>query len=536
MCRILGSRAYLPVVAMAGFLSLGLAPAFSQDPSPPQAGTVADCCGCAPFDFKNVPPVWPMPRPGDFPNPPKGPGYYSFLDWLNDDWRGSPPKYGYPAWPLMPASFFNADFRYLDDPNNKDHDFFDPLKRVRLGDNWLFSTGGQLWNRYMNEDNSRLTQADNVYNLFRVRAYGDLWYQDKFRVYAEFISAHQNGEDLTPLPIDVNRADIQNLFIDVKVGEIDGKPVYVRVGRQELLLGSQRLISTLDWANTRRTFDGVSAFYQGEKWDFNLFWLQFVVPSAAKLDSVDNNQNFAGAWFTYHPDKNSALDLYYLFLDNTNTIIQQGIVRGPFNVHTLGTRYSGDKDNFLWDVELALQLGERGDEDIVAGMASIGGGYHFANVPLNPTFWVYYDYASGDHNPNHGDYNTFNQLYPFGHYYFGWADLVGRQNINDLNSHLFLYPSNWVTLWLQYHHFWLADSHDALYNTAGNAYRRSPTGAAGTDVGDEMDVVLNFHLSKHSDICVGYCKLFGGEFLEKTAAANRAVDSDLFFLMYNYRW
>jgi hypothetical protein len=536
MCRILGSRAYLPVVVVAGFLSLGLAPAFSQDPSSPQAGTVGDCYGCAPFDFKNVPPVWPMPRPGDFPNPPKGPGYYSFLDLVTDNWREAPPKYGYPAFALMPPSFFNADFRYLDNPDNKDHDFFDPIKRVRLGDNWLFSTGGQLWNRYMNEDNSRLTQADNVYNLFRVRAYGDLWYQDKFRVYAEFISAHQNGEDLPPLPIDVNRADIQNLFIDLKVGEIDGKPVYVRVGRQELLLGSQRLISTLDWANTRRTFDGVSAFYQGEKWDFDLFWLQFVVPSAAKLDSVDNNQNFAGFWFTYHPDKNSALDLYYLFLDNTNTIVQQGIVRGPYNVHTLGTRYSGDKNDFLWDVELALQLGERGDEDIVAGMASVGAGYHFEKMALDPTFWVYYDYASGDHNPNHGDFNTFNQLYPFGHYYLGWADLVGRQNINDLNSHLFLYPTNWVTVWLQYHHFWLADSHDALYNTAGNAYRRSPTGAAGTDVGDEVDAVLNFHLSKHSDICVGYCKLFGGEFLEKTAAANRAANADLLFLMYNYRW
>jgi hypothetical protein len=42
----------------------------------------------------------------------------------------------------------------------------------------------------------------------------------------------------------------------VKVATFKEAPAYVRVGRQELLYGSQRLISTLDWANTRRTFQG----------------------------------------------------------------------------------------------------------------------------------------------------------------------------------------------------------------------------------------------------------------------------------------
>jgi hypothetical protein len=438
----------------------------------------------------------------------------------------------------MPGTFFdNADFRYLDDPKNTETDFFDPLKRVRIGDDWLFSTGGMTWNRYMNEYNSRLTERDNVYNLTRVRAYGDLWYRDQFRLYAEFIGAYSNFQDLPSTPLDVNRADFLNLFLDLKVAEVGGKPAYVRVGRQELLFGSQRLLSTLDWANTRRTYQGVRGFRQGEKVDVDLFWVKPVIPNPGQLDSVDDEQNLAGVWTTTKLSKSQALDLYYLYLDNGNRVTQQGIERAPFVLNTIGGRYVGDADGrFLWDVEGGVQLGSRGPENVVAGFATAGLGYHAKDVPLRPTFWTYYDYASGDDNPNQGTFHTFNQLFPFGHYYLGWADLVGRQNIHDVNLHLFLYPTKWMTVWFQYHRFWLAAPRDALYNAAGVAYRRDPTGQAGTDVGREFDVVLNFHLSKHADILTGYSQLFGGDFLRRTAGPNAAVDASVFFVQLSYRW
>jgi hypothetical protein len=478
-----------------------------------------------------------MPRPGFFPNAPKGCGYYSLHDHLTGQSREAAPQSGYPASAAMPFSFFNADFRYLDDPKTTGLDYSDALKRIRLGDDWMFSTGGQVWSRYMNLDNARLTQADDVHTLFRARAYGDLWYRDQFRLFGEFITAQSFWYDLNPQAIDRDRADFLNLFVDVKVAESCGKAWYLRVGRQELLLGSQRLVSPLDWANTRRTFQGVSLWHQGETWDTTLFWVQPILQNPGEVNSVDNNQNFAGAWFTYKPEKGRLVDLYYLFLDNTNNLTQQGIERAPFHVHTLGSRYMGDKDHFLWDLEAAVQLGERGEQSILAGMLTAGAGYHFENAPLNPTFWLYYDFASGDGSPNAGDrYSTFNQLFPFGHYYMGWIDLVARQNIHDVNAHLYLYPTPWMMVWFQYHHFRLAESRDALYNAAGAAYRRDPTGAAGTDVGNEIDLVINFHLTKHSDLMLGYSKLWGGGFLDATSGPNAAKDADQLFAIYSYRW
>ena len=94
-----------------------------------------------------------------------------------------------------------------------------------------------------------------------------LWYRDQFRVYLEFLYADGGGQDLSTLPIDVNRSDVLNLFVDVKAGDVDGRPVYIRAGRQELLYVSERLIPPLDWANTRRTHQGVKTFDQGDAID-----------------------------------------------------------------------------------------------------------------------------------------------------------------------------------------------------------------------------------------------------------------------------
>ena len=351
--------------------------------------------------------------------------------------------------------------------------------------------------------------------------------------YGEYLWADTFSEDLAPLPVDVNRGDILNLFVDLKVLEYDDRPVYVRLGRQELLLGSQRQLATLEWSNTRRTFEGVRAFRKGDKWDVDAFWTQFVPPSAADFDRADNDQVFAGMWLTHRPVAGQTWDFNYLFYNNDHSVTQSGIARAPLEAHTLSTRYAGDHNSFLWDVEGALQLGHNSGADLVAGMVTAGGGYNFKDHPMTPTWWVFYDWASGDSAPGSGTSTTYNQLFPFGHFFLGWADLVGRQNIHDANTHLFFHPAPWITVWLQYHHFWLDQSTDALYNIAGAAYRRDPTGAAGHNVGDEFDLVLNFHLNRNANLMVSYAKLWGGGFLEGTAGA---TDAEVFWLMLQQRF
>lgn len=496
------------------------------------------CCRGRRVDWGTIPrAVRPMPRPGNFWIFPAEPGFYSLWDVWTCQWREKPPPSGYPPFALMPASFFDADWRFVEGIPPAERSLVESLKRVHFGPCLMFATGGQAWSRYMHETNSRLLEANNDYLLARTRVWGDLWYTDMARLYGEYIWADSFAEDLVPLPIDVNRGDILNLFVDVKAGELAEKPVYVRFGRQELLLGSQRLVSTLDWANTRRTFEGVRVFRQGEKWDVDLFWTQLVPPRPNEFDRADHKRDFAGAWVTYRPRAGHFVDLYYLYANHNRNVFEQNLAVAPFDTNTFGTRYAGDRNNWLWDFETAIQFGRRGGQDLLAGAATAGAGYRFAELPARPTAWLYYDWASGDATPGVGGRSsTFNQLYPFGHYYLGWIDLVGRQNIHDLNAHMLFFPANWVTLWLQYHHFWLHHRRDALYNAGGVAIRRDPTGAAGNNVGDEIDVVLNVRLARYTDMMIGYSRLFGGSFLERTATPLLAADSDLTYLMFVQRW
>jgi len=494
--------------------------------------------------MKEVPPARPMPPLGDFPRPPSGPGYYSLMDALTGTRRQEPPKYPFRAYALAPPSMFDVDFRYLDDPANTQVSLSDPLKRIRLGEDWLFSTGGQVWWRHQTEVSSRLTGTNNTFDLLRTSIYADLWYRDRLRAFVQFSDARVFGEDLPRGPLDEDHHDFQNLFVDLKLGRLQEKNVYLRVGRQELLYGSQRLISTLDWANVRRSFQGVKAFRTGEKLDVDLFWVQPVNSLNAHANSIDadhrsdwnwsdTDQNLFGLWTTYRPQKNHFIDGYYLMLDNDNRKSALGIERMPFTIHTLGSRYYGDFNQFLWDVEVMFQTGNQDGNTIIAGSSSVGVGYHFKDLPMNPTLWAYYDFASGDDDPDSGSRTTFNQMFPFGHFYQGWSDVSGRQNIHDIGAYVGFWPTKWLVARLQYHHLMLHSTDDALYNIVGVPYRRDATGDAGRNVGDEVSFILNVHVSSYSDLLAGYAHLFPGRFIRRTGSSDQV---GMFYLIHNLHW
>ena len=486
--------------------------------------------------WTRVPNVQPFPPLGNTIIPPRGRGYYTLWELLSGDRREKPPTFAYPRFGIIPFSFYNADWRYLDTADSSDRDFFDFLKRIRIGDNFMFTTGGEWRSRYVNEVDSRLSGIDNTYYLTRTRVYADFWFRDLFRIYGEFINAQSFDQDLPPQPIDQYNPNFLNLFADARLAWIYDQPLWLRGGRQELLYGSERLISPLDWANTRRTFQGAKLFWQNEKFSLDGFVVQPVVPSANSFASVNWQQVFSGVWGTYRPIKGEIIDLYYLDLqDSTLMYSGQGGVKGAQNVSTVGSRWYGNKNDWLWDAEGMIQFGRYSNQGIMANAYTMGGGHFFSKWFLNPSIWVYYDHASGQPGPpgTTGVHQTFNQLFPFGHYYFGMMDLVGRQNINDFHADLAFYPVKWWTVWAQYHVLRLDSPFDALYNSAGVATLSDPTGKAGVNVGEILTIINNFTLDLHQNVFVQYSHLYAGDFIHR---AGNGRSPDELYVMYSYRW
>jgi hypothetical protein len=490
------------------------------------------------FDRSKVPPVTPMPRPGLFMLPPTGPGYFSFWDLMTGKKSEKPPVAPYAPFALLPTSASDIDFRYLDTPGHE-KDVFDPLKRIQLGSDWLLSFGGNFWYRYTHETDSRLNSADinNDFHMLRTRFHADLWYRDRVRLFAEFLDARAFGSELPPLITDRNHADLLNLFTDIKVANANNGPVYIRVGRQELLYGSQRLISTLDWVNTRRTFQGVKAFWRTAEWDVDAFWVRPMIIEKGNVDNWDTQQNFFGLWATNKPKPGHLIDLYFLSLENERNlsaanVLAGNILQGNSHVHTMGGRLAGNFDNFLYELEGMYQFGRRSNMDVSAFAVATGVGYRLP-LPMNPQGWIRYDFASGDSRHTDGRSNTFNQLFPFGHYYMGFLDRIGRQNVHDINAQFTLHPMPWITFITQYHRFYLANNRDYLYNAAGLATYRDINGQSGSHVGDELDFRLNLHVNRHQDVLLGYSKMWTGEFLNKQAPG---INPDLFYIQYNIRF
>src|SRR5262249_25158975 len=111
--------------------------------------------------YKDVPPVAVLPRPGWFPIPPSGQGYCNLCNELGGNFLQAPPKYPYSRTSIQANSFFDVDWRYLDDPKNTEHDCFDCLKRIRFGPNdlFMFTTGGEFRARYEYQENAKLSNA-----------------------------------------------------------------------------------------------------------------------------------------------------------------------------------------------------------------------------------------------------------------------------------------------------------------------------------------------------------------------------------------
>jgi hypothetical protein len=325
---------------------------------------------------------------------------------------------------------------------------------------------------------------------------------DTTRLFVEGIFADVTDDNGTylPRPIDRNFGDFLNAFVDFT--PTDG--LTLRVGRQELLYGAERLISPLDWANTRRTFEGVKLMLVEDDWKVDCFYTHFVPVIPNELDEADYKQPFYGVYSTYGGWENDTLDLYYIGYDNRHA--DEPIV-SDFSLSTLGSRIYGSRGDWLYEMEGGVQFGRQSglglDQD--AGFGTAGIGRKYPRQPWSPTIWCYYDYASG--NFPGGDFNRFNQLFPLGHKYFGFIDAVQRSNMEAPNVLMTMKPSKKWDLLIWYWHFVANSGADIVPSLGGTPVQS----LSRTHFGDEIDFLAKYTIGPRSNLLLGYSHFWRGD-------------------------
>lgn len=408
----------------------------------------------------------------------------------------------------------------------------------------------------------------------------DWWLLQRFRLGilvkpASWLKIYVQGQDSQE--IDSDREDIPGLLgaegddmVDlrqayIEIGNPKSFPLTLKAGRQILSYGDERLIGAFDWNNIGRTFDAVKLRWEEKLWNVDAFASAVVVPRADSFNKSDvfdeddapaGDSVFYGIYASCTAVPFQVIDLYALGLatDLEEEILPAAATDTHFG--TFGIRMKSKPGAFApeppapmpdgkaiadgktpppppakkkpvgfdYTLEAAFQTGEVRGLDLTAFAAHLDVGYTF-DTSWMPRVALGYSYATGDGDPLDTDIETFQNLFPTNHKFYGQMDAFSWQNIHDIELNLKASPIRSVTLRADFHAFFLASTDDVWYRANGvaavrplNALARNASDYAGA----EVDVLATWAVNKYVSLEAGYSHFFAGDYLEDTGASDDA--------------
>jgi len=331
-------------------------------------------------------------------------------------------------------------------------------------------------------------------------------------------------------------------------------PVSLKLGRQELSYGDERLVGAFAWNNIGRVFDAVKARWQHEAFVAEAFSSKVVLPDDNNFNLWNDYNVFSGLHVSTKKIPKQLTEVYFFARNedvgvataNPGAVLPfQTAAPAARNIYTIGTRLKsnpGELGNWDYTVEAAYQFGDWRattnsiDHSAFAFAANVG--YTFADTAGKPRISLEYAYASGDSDPTDGTHETFDNLYPTNHKFYGYMDFFSWQNLHDVRGSISIKPTTALSLALEGHLFWAADTADNIYNAGGVARGAgaNPTGFGRNPnydsyLGAEVDVVAGYALNKFTSLESGYGHFFTGDYIDQTwQGAGGSKDADWFYV------
>lgn len=329
----------------------------------------------------------------------------------------------------------------------------------------------------------------------------------------------QAWDPVTSTPANEAQLEIQELYAQYRHG-----PLGVQFGRLPLSYGQQRLVGTFEWSNVARRFDGFKVSY-----DFGPAQLDgWFTELGGSPSTFAANGEFWGLYATLPKLWDGQTEGYLFWNHDPSSPLT--------NFWTIGGRHEARHGPWRYEVEAAGQIG-----DVTAYAAVAEGGRACGPVDLSLGFAT----ASGDATPGAGQTTTFQNLFPTNHLHYGMLDYQSWRNVHNLYGKAAWKANSWLQIEAQAHAFWLADSRDFWYGaggapnrTTGGVAYRDATGASGTDIGQELDLVVSVNPHPQLALQAGYGHFFSGGFIDAVNAANGlgANDSDFFYFQAQGRY
>ena len=396
---------------------------------------------------------------------------------------------------------------------------------------YSLALGGQYQVRGEGRDNADLKASAQDFTAgVEQRARLSLRATAKARVgvLLEFQDVRLWGSETTPSTLMPNTG-LHQAYVDLRA--LEG--LELRVGKQEIAYGEERLVGALDWSLTARAFDGVFVrFTPSPHLTVDGFSALLKPPAYVTADGtgarVHNSGNYFSGFYARARHGRAGLDAYVLDLLEDPTSAAAGAQRDNHRV-TLGARAFAHVSNLAVVGEGAYQLGNVGptSEPVRAGAGAVKATWTFAGAWASPYVMGEFSAASGDGNMSDGVEGTFHQLFPTGHGHLGFMDYVGWQNVVAGRGTLGFRPGG-NHVWLDVHRFSAWDPRAAWYAANGSVFLAADPARTRGDMGTEVDLSATFPVADNVALAGNLSAFFPG----KEAAASKGRGASTWGFLY----
>ncbi|MGI4737276.1 MAG: alginate export family protein [Janthinobacterium lividum] len=407
-------------------------------------------------------------------------------------------------------------------------DLFDPLKYIPLGrrPGYFLTLGADIryqyevithdyWGRGQLAD----TPPTNAYLLQRHMVHTDWRLGSHLRLFGQLLSTNELGRRGGPRPyIDRDIFDVYQAFVEV-AAPLGQAQATLRVGRQEFLYGSERLLSMREGPNTRQSFDAARLQLTRPGWRLDMLVGRPLLTNPNALDDRGDPQQLL--WGAYGARTlarlHGGLDFYYFGLNRHNAFYLQGI--GHEQRQTGGVRWWASPAPFGYDIEAIGQFGRFNSGTIRAYYVSAALFCQLANWPLTPTLRFTTNAISGDQDPRNPDLQAFNALFP--RPFFGAANTpIGPGNLLDAHPGVELHLTPRMKVVVDVDWLWRQSLGDGLYgpNIIPVVPQDGPGAPLPTSryIGQQFSADWNWQASRHFALDFTYSLLPAGAYLQAT--------------------
>jgi hypothetical protein len=402
---------------------------------------------------------------------------------------------------------YNEDYSYLKKDTAKS--FYRSLKYHALTKDINHSIGGEVRFQTLNYTNENWEDNGNHTEFYRrLLLHSDLKIGNSIRIFSQIVSTDAYNRLAPNRTVDENQLDLSQLFIDLSLNKGLTK---VRLGRQEMPLGVQRLYSTREGLNNRLSFDLARIIFKKGTYDITAF---YGYPISINKRIFDDKTNFDNKMWGLNLQKMNAfkitnLELYYL--GNEYLLKKYATVSGNETRHSVGLHLWDKEKTLKYDFESVYQFGTLANQNINAYTVSLDAYYELEKFKNKQRIGFKTEIISGDKNSMDNELNTFNALFPRGAY-FGLAALIGPANLVDFHPYIEFELSRKTIFGIDYDIFWRHSSQDASYDVPMNiiAFNNSNE----KHIGNQLSISLDYQPNKFLLISTGSSWFQSGSFIK----------------------